>query len=146
MSSRRARGHNARNTQAVNQHRDGLKGPTGCGGNVEYSQLAVTSVTALIVALLSAWVTVRLAYRRSRQEKRCERRFDAYDRVIDVLYRTKEVWDSDLKEAAGESKRPDEEEKRQLAQYHETNGRSNEPSRSAITSWEAPLDQIHKRT
>lgn len=63
---------------------------------LNYSQLAVTSATALVVALLGAWVTVQLAYRRFRKEKWWERKFDTYDRVIDALYRTKEVWDNDL--------------------------------------------------
>ena len=89
---------------------------------LNYSQLAVTSVTALVVALLSAWVTVQLAYRRFRTEKWWERRFDTYDRIIDALYRTKVVWDNDLKAAARGSDLSNEEERDQIAQYDRAKG------------------------
>lgn len=84
---------------------------------LNYSQLVVTFATALVVALLSAWVTVQLAYRRFRKEKWWERKFDTYDRVIDALYRTKEVWDNDLTAAARGSNLSEEEQESQFAQY-----------------------------
>lgn len=55
-----------------------------------------TLTTAMVVAVVSAWVTSTLALRRFRRDKLWERKVAAYDRIVEALNAMKEVWDFDL--------------------------------------------------
>ena len=75
------------------------------------------SAAALVVALLSAWVTVQLALRRFRTEKWWERQADAYDRVINALHEMKGFWQRQLDAAARDRDLSEDEEELLSQQY-----------------------------
>jgi hypothetical protein len=49
----------------------------------------VTLLTGIVIAVISAWVTVQLSLRRFRTERWWERKVNAYERVITALYDAK---------------------------------------------------------
>jgi len=53
-------------------------------------------IGAVLIAIVSAWVTVWLAFRRFRTEKWWERRADAYALIMDSLHHMKRVIQDDL--------------------------------------------------
>lgn len=50
------------------------------------SEIVLNVFTGSIIAVLSAWVTVRLSLERFRREKWWERKADAYERIITALH------------------------------------------------------------
>ena len=46
-------------------------------------------LTGIIIAAVSAWVTVQLSLRKFRKEKWWERKADTYSNVIEALYNSK---------------------------------------------------------
>jgi hypothetical protein len=59
-------------------------------------QTAVNVLTAILIAAISAWITVQLSLRRFRTEKWWERKVDAYSRVIEALHNSKAFSDQYL--------------------------------------------------
>jgi hypothetical protein len=80
--------------------------------------LALQAVSALAIALLSAWLTVKLSQRRFRAERLWDRRVVAYERVIEAFYKSKRFSSEHLDAQFSDREVPDErdEELRRLAQ------------------------------
>lgn len=68
--------------------------------------------TALLISLVSAWITVRLALKRFHAEKWWEKKVHAYERLIEALHNLK--YDADTSFNALIEKREIPEEKEQL--------------------------------
>lgn len=59
-------------------------------------QIALNVLTAILIAAVSSWITVRLSLRRFRAERWWERKADAYSRVIEALHNSKAFADQHL--------------------------------------------------
>jgi hypothetical protein len=67
-------------------------------------EILVNSVSAALIAILSAWVTVQLSLRKFRTEKWWERKADAYTNLIEALHHSLKFSDRHLeKEQQGET-------------------------------------------
>lgn len=55
----------------------------------EMPELATNILTGILIAAVSAWITVQLSLRRFRAEKWWEKRVAAYERVLDALHHAK---------------------------------------------------------
>jgi len=51
--------------------------------------IALNLLTGIVIATVSAWITVQLSLRRFRAEKWWERKADAYSKVIEALHNSK---------------------------------------------------------
>lgn len=83
--------------------------------------IVLQALGALIIALLSAWITVKLSQRRFRDERMWDRKVLAYERIIEAFHKSKkfssehldaehvsrelsEERDSELRKLAGEAR------------------------------------------
>jgi hypothetical protein len=86
-----------------------------------FEQIALQAFGALAIALLSAWVTVKLSQRKFRDERMWDRKVLAYERIIEAFHKSKkfssehldatyvnrevsEVRDNELRKLAGEAR------------------------------------------
>ena len=77
----------------------------------------VAASAVLVAAIVSPWVAFLLSLRRFRRDRSWEREAQAYDSVIEALYRMKEILDYDLDSVARGRDVPDEVEAAHLEQY-----------------------------
>jgi len=80
------------------------------------SQAAINVLTGILIAIVSAWVTVRLSLKRFRSEKWWERKMAAYERVIEALHHSKAFSDTHL-EARLQGRDVSEERDQELRKY-----------------------------
>lgn len=83
------------------------------------SNFAITVLTGIIIAVVSAWVTVQLALRRFRAEKWWEKRVEAYERVIEALHHSKAFTSVHLDAAYAGKDVPEERDKELRAKSKE---------------------------
>jgi hypothetical protein len=80
--------------------------------------LADNLVTSLLVAVLTALLTVSLALRRFRAERWWERKANAYSSILNALHVIKRAIEDDLRYFENPNRRPDEDRERRLADQY----------------------------
>jgi hypothetical protein len=63
-------------------------------------QIAIAFFTSIIVAIVTAWVTVRLSIKQFKSQRLWELRLEAYSNIINALYHFKEPYEKELEESA----------------------------------------------
>ncbi|MFY7927489.1 MAG: hypothetical protein ACOVS5_01345 [Oligoflexus sp.] len=77
----------------------------------------VNFAAGIPVAILTAWVTVKLALRRFQSEKWFERRVDAYTKVIEALHFMRQSTERQLRAAERGAEIPADAEREMLERY-----------------------------
>jgi hypothetical protein len=72
------------------------------------SDILLGVLSAIFIAAVSSWITVQLSLRQFRTEKWWERKADAYAKVIETLYNSKEFSDHHLEAFGNGREVPDE--------------------------------------
>jgi hypothetical protein len=91
------------------------------------NDLLVKLVPSLVVAVVTAWATVRLSLRRFRTERWWERKADAYSRIVESLYHAKQYYDHESRKWWNEQESPSrdpskvesDEDRRRRAEFSE---------------------------
>ncbi|HEX9758307.1 MAG TPA: hypothetical protein VGB26_11000 [Nitrospiria bacterium] len=74
-------------------------------------EIALNILTGIVIAAVSAWITVQLSLKRFRKEKWWERKADAYVRVIEALHHVKNFPDRLFDAGSSGQNLPEEKEK-----------------------------------
>lgn len=75
------------------------------------SEFVINIFTAIVIAAVSSWITIRLSLNRFRTEKWWERRVDAYSKVIEALHNSKAFSHQNLEAVYVGKGLPDERDK-----------------------------------
>ena len=73
--------------------------------------LAIQGFSALVIALISAWITVQLSQKKFRVERLWDRKVIAYERVIEAFYKSKRFSSEHLAAEMSNCEVPDERDK-----------------------------------
>lgn len=75
------------------------------------SNAAVSTLVGIVIAAVSAWITVQLSLKRFRSERWWDRKVEAYERIIEALHHSKAFSDAHLNAKYEGRKLPEEYDK-----------------------------------